>query len=92
MPSCQEFLAIATEDGGIIGRAIRQEVEQIKCANYLMFGVSAGIGTSALAASAGCAIAIHTDTDPMVGVLAGSVSAIAICAIASAIFFREKNG
>ncbi|AUB42229.1 hypothetical protein COO91_08341 [Nostoc flagelliforme CCNUN1] len=57
-----------------------------------MFGVSAGVGTTAIAASTGCAIAVRSNIDPMIGVLAGSVSAIAACAIVSAIFFSKKNG
>jgi hypothetical protein len=51
------------------------------------------VGTSALAASTGVAIARQINVDPIVGVLAGSVSAIALCLIASALFlFKEKNG
>ncbi|MEH1777168.1 hypothetical protein [Nostoc sp.] len=57
-----------------------------------MFGVSAGVGTSALAASTGVAIARQINVDPMVGVLTGTVSAIALCTIVSAIFFSKKDG
>jgi hypothetical protein len=56
-----------------------------------MFGVSAGVGTSAISASTGVAIARQINVDPIVGVLAGSVSAIAVCAIASAMFFSKDK-
>jgi hypothetical protein len=51
------------------------------------------VGTSALATTAAVGWTRQTNTDPMIGVLAGSVSAIALCLIASALFlFKEKNG
>ncbi|MBN3948442.1 MAG: hypothetical protein HWQ38_19090 [Nostoc sp. NMS7] len=56
-----------------------------------MFGVSAGVGTSALASTSGVVIARQINVDPMVGVLAGSVSAIAVCAIAVAWFFSKNT-
>ncbi|MEH1788852.1 MAG: hypothetical protein V7L23_25550 [Nostoc sp.] len=58
----------------------------------MAFGVSAGVGTSALATTAAVGWTRQTNTDPMIGVLIGSVSAIALCAIVSAWFlFKEKN-
>ncbi|WP_292796613.1 hypothetical protein [Nostoc sp. NMS7] len=53
--------------------------------------MSAGVGTSALASTSGVVIARQINVDPMVGVLAGSVSAIAVCAIAVAWFFSKNT-
>lgn len=58
-----------------------------------MFGVSAGVGTSAIATSVGVAWTRQTNTDPMIGVLGGAIGAIALSTLLGVLFlFKGKNG
>lgn len=53
-----------------------------------MFGVSAGVGTTTITTAA--AIGWMRNTDPIVGVLVGSTTAIALCSIVSALFLFRR--